>query len=134
MPTLSQRQQLVTIDGIDGYWAQRTGGEGETTVTRVYNGGDVDPEILPGPRTFTDLVVTRPYDRVRDGQYTAFLLAGLGVWTTSISVTATDENLIPQGGPDIYTGKLTHVKLPEANASSGAASEIALTFAIVTVV
>jgi hypothetical protein len=130
MPTQSQRQSLVTVDGIDGYWAQRTGGEGETAITRVYNGGDKMAELLSGPTTYTDLVVTRPYDRVRDGQYKAFLLAGQGSWMTTIAEVDTDSNLIPQATGVSWLGKLTHVKFPETNSGSGAAAEIALTFAV----
>ena len=130
MPTQSQRQSLVTVDGIDGYWAQRTGGEGDTPFTKVYNGGDLNPELLAGPTTYTDVVLTRPYDRVRDGQYKAFLLAAQGSWQTTIAEVDTDANLIPQATGVSWVGKLSHVKWPETNSSSGAAAEIALTFAI----
>jgi hypothetical protein len=132
---VAQRQFLVEAIGTGipgGFWATRTGGEANADATYVWDGGNTVPDVLAGPRTFTNLVLSRPYDPTRDGPFVGGLRAGTGRLTAAITEQVTDGDLVPQGGKGQWNGLLTHVKTPELNAASNDAATIELTFMVAT--
>lgn len=130
MPISAARQFLIRVSGIDGYFAKRTGAETTADATREFDGGSLTPEVLTGPATTGDLVVRRPYKPERDADVLRRVRPLVGRWRTSISATPTDRDLVAVGKPTVWTGILTGVNDPEADAGSGDAAEIELTFAV----
>jgi hypothetical protein len=126
----AKRQFLVRIDGVDGYWASRTGGRKDVATTKVFDGGSRIADILTANPLVDDLTLTRPFDRDRDGPLVHRLLPLAGVWDTMIYETPTDENLVPSGDPLVYNVRLVGVHPPEPDAGGGAtAAEFVLLFA-----
>jgi hypothetical protein len=134
VPIAAQRQFLVKVSGVDGYFAQKSGGNAGADVTRVFNGGSLVPEVLAAPAQVEDVTVSRPYDPGRDAGVIARLAPLVSRWRTTISVTPTDADLVPVAAPSVFANALlTNVAHPEADAGSGDAGTFALTFAVPTV-
>lgn len=130
MPKSAARQFLVSVAGIDGFFATKQGGETSSEASKVHDGGNLNPEVLTAPAQIDDLTVGRPYDPTRDGPVAARLRRIVGRWATSITVTPTDRDLVPVGAAVTYRGVLTRIREPEVNAESGDPSRIELVFAI----
>lgn len=129
----AQRQFLVGVEGVTGYFATKTGGETSADTTDVYDGGSPTPEKLAAPATTANVTVSRPWDPERDGPVVARLASQVGRWRTTVSVQPTDADLIPVGSPTVYANALlVRVQDPEADAASGDAATIELEFAIET--
>jgi hypothetical protein len=128
----AKRQFLVKVDGIDGYWAEKSGAEIKSDTNKVYDGGSLVPDVIAAPAEIDDVVVTRPYDPDRDQAVINLLKRRVGQWTTTISVTPTEADLTVASAPgDTYPNALlTGVSPPESDASSGDAAEIELTFSV----
>jgi hypothetical protein len=128
----AKRQFLVKVDGIDGYWAGKTGAEIKSDTNKVYDGGSLVPDVISAPAEVDDVVVTRPYDPDRDQAVINLLKRKVGQWTTTVSVTPTEADLTVSSTPgDTYPNALLiSVNPPEADASSGDSAEIELTFAV----
>jgi hypothetical protein len=127
----SARQFLVKVDGVEGYWATKSGGNVTAESQKVYDGGSLKPDIITNPPTAEDVTVTRPYDTARDPDILTALLQLVGSWETTVSVTPTDANLVAVGSPRVYPGaRLIGVQDPEVDASSGDPSVCGLVFAI----
>lgn len=128
----AKRQFLVKVDGIDGYWAGKTGAEIKSDTNKVYDGGSLIPDVIAAPAEIDDLVVTRPYDPDRDQSVINQLKRLVGQWTTTVSVTPTEADLTASSAPgDTYPNALlTGISPPEADASSGDSAEIELTFSV----
>lgn len=130
MAKSAQRQFLVSVSGITGLWATKTGGDPTSSVTKVWDGGADSPDILSSPADFDDLTVTRPYDVSRDGPVAASLKPQVGRFTATISVQPTDANLVKTSAAEKFTGLLTKLTSPAPDASASGAATISLTFAI----
>lgn len=127
----SARQFLVKVEGVDGFWSQKTGGNVSADNTKVYDGGSLKPDIITNPPTAEDISVNRPYDVDRDDDVVRQLLQLVGSWTTTVSVTPTDADLVATAQPRVYSNAvLTGVTEPEVDASSGDAAMVGLTFAV----
>ncbi len=132
-PTSSQRQNLVSVDQIPGFWAEATGREVEADVSDAWNGGELEPEKLASPPTTGNIVLRRPYKPRRDGSIVRQLTAGrrVGSWRTTVSIQDTDAELNPIGQPWVYAGALlTAVRPPDFDASSGDPQVIDMEFAV----
>lgn len=130
MPISAARQFLIRVSGIDGYFSTRTGGEMTSDASREFDGGSLTPEVLTGPATPGDLTVGRPYKPERDAELLRRLRPLVGRWRTSVASTPTDRDLVAVGSPTVWQGVLIGVNDPEADAGSGDAVRIELTFAI----
>lgn len=131
MPKSSARQFLVKVDGIDGFWSTKSGGNVTADNTKVYDGGSLKPDIITNPPTAEDLSLTRPYDADRDDEVVRSLIQLVGSWDTTVSVTPTDADLVAIAPPRVYSNaRLTGVTEPEVDSSSGDAAMIGLTFAV----
>lgn len=128
----AKRQFLVKVDGIDGYWAQKTGAEIKSNSNKVYDGGSLVAEVIAAPAVVDDVVVARPYDPLRDQSVINQLKQRVGQWVTTVSISPTEADLtIANVAGDTYPNALlTAIKPPEADASSGDAAELELTFTV----
>lgn len=128
----AKRQFLVKVDGIDGYWAKKTGAEIKSSTNKVYDGGSLVPDVIAAPAEVDDVVVTRPFDPDRDQVMVNQLKKRVGQWVTTVSVSPTEADLtVAKVAGDIYPNALlTSINPPEADASSGDSAEIELTFSV----
>mgnify|MGYP000123693160 CR=1 FL=1 len=131
----AQRQFLIKVAGIDGYFATKSGGDISSDTNKVYDGGSDTPDVLAGPAEADNITVSRSFDLQRDAPVLARLRQLVGRWTTTVSVTPTDRDLIAVGAPQVYPDALlVGLTEPETDASSGDAAEFELEFAIGTYV
>lgn len=128
----AQRQFVVTVDGIDTPFAQKSGAEVTSDATKVYDGGSVTPDVIAAPPEVGDLTLTRPYDPLRDQELLTTLITRVGQWRTTVSVQPTEGDMrAARVKPRVYPGALLiGVREPEVDASSGDAADYELTFAV----
>ena len=127
----AQRQFLVKVAGIEGYFASKSGGDISADTNKVYDGGADTPDVLAGPAEADNITVTRPYDLQRDDPVLRNLRKRVGRWTTTVSITPTDRDLIAIGTPQVYPeALLVGITEPETDASSGDSAEFELEFAV----
>lgn len=126
----AKRQFLVRVAGVDGYFATRTGGRKTAAITKAFDGGARDPDLLSAPALVDDVTITRPYDTDRDGPLELRLLPLVGAWETTLHVTPTDGNLVPLGPTKTFQGRLSAVAGPESDAGSGDSGTLELVFSI----
>jgi hypothetical protein len=131
MPKAAARQFLVKVQGIDGYFSRKTGGNISSSSTRVYDGGSTRADIMTGPAEAGDITVGRGWDPERDSDTIATLRQMVGTWTTTLSVTPTDRDLVVVGEPTVYPDAvLVGLNEPEHDAGSGDAAMMELVFAV----
>ncbi len=128
MGKTSQRSFLVKVAGVDGYYATKDGGESTAEVGKVWDGGELKPDLLGGPNDVQELTVGRPYDPVRDQPVIDRLEPLVGRWRTTVSVQPTDADLVPVGKPSVYDAMLSSVNPPEVDAASSDPSTYELVF------
>lgn len=127
----AQRQFLVRVSGINDYFSTKTGGGLTADASREFDGGSLVPEVLAGPAIPGDLTIGRPWKPERDADVLARLTPLVGRWRTSIRVQPTDRDLVAVGKARDYSSVLLiGINDPEANASSGDAARLELTFAV----
>lgn len=128
----AQRQFLVTVDGITGPFAQKSGGEVTADATKVWDGGATRPDVIAAPAETGDVTVTRPYDPDRDQEILNNLLSRVGQWRTTISMQPLEGDMrTARVKPRVYADALlVGVREPESDASSGDAADYELTFAV----
>lgn len=125
----AQREHLTSVDGIDGYWAQKSGGDIESEPTKVHDGGKLRPDSITNPSEFGQITLQRPYKRVRDREMLAALRPQVGRYRASITVQDTRDRLEPDGEPVVYPDALlVGITEPERDASSGEPQMVELTF------
>ena len=130
----AQRQFLVKVSTIDGYFAQKTGAETTADVTDVWDGGKLTPEKLAGPANTGDLTVSRPYDPDRDQPVISRLRSRVGRWRTTVTVQPTDADLVARGRPTTYANVLlVGLTEPDVDAGSGDPATLELVFAVESV-
>lgn len=134
MPKAAQRQFLIKVSEVDGYFATKAGGDTTSDATDVYDGGSLTPEKLASPPTTDDITIGRPFDPIRDRPVLRRLRPLVGRWRTTVSVQDTDANLVSLGAPTVYANALLiGVTEPEGDASSGDAAMFELAFAVESV-
>lgn len=127
----AQRQFLVKVAGIEGFFASKSGGDISADTNKVYDGGSDSPDVLAGPAEADNITVGRSYDFNRDDPILRQLRKAVGRWTTTVSVTPTDRDLVAVGQPQVYPDALlVGLTEPETDASSGDAASFELEFAI----
>lgn len=131
MPKGAQRQFLVSVAGIDGFFATKSGGNVSADVSRVWDGGQDRPELLPAPAEADNLTVGRPYDPDRDGPLLNSLRIQVGRFVTTVTVQPTDRDLAPVGDPQVFPlALLSSVNEPDTDAASGDVATLELEFTI----
>lgn len=127
----AQRQFLVSVSGIPGYFMTKSGGNISADTNKVYDGGSLVPDVLAGPAEADNITVSRGYDPVRDGALLTRLRQMVGRYSATITVTPTDRDMVAVGEPTVYPNALlVGLTEPESDASSGDASTYELEWAI----
>ncbi len=127
----TKRQFLVAVEGIDGYWAMKSGGETTSATKKVYDGGTLRPDTLAEPGLTGDVSISRPFRVSRDQPLLDRLTPLVGRWRTTVSTQPTDADLVPIGRPTVYADSLlSGVTPPDVDASSGEEARIELTFGV----
>lgn len=130
----SQRHFLVKVAGIDGYFTSKSGGESTAASSKVYDGGQVTPEVVTGPIEVGDITCGKNYDPLVDGPILQALRPQVGSYTTTVSVTPTDRNMVPVSRPTTYSNAvLTGLTEPDADAGSSDSAGYELTFTVPSV-
>jgi len=131
MAKSSQRQFLVKVSGIDGYFMTKSGGNISADTTKVYDGGEEVPDVLASPPEADNVTCSRGYDYNRDGALLRSLRRQVGRFSATVSVTPTDRDLIASGDPTVYPkALLVGLTEPDVDASSGDVSTFELEFAV----
>jgi len=126
----SQRQFLVTIDGIGEFFATLSGGEVTADVGDSYDGGKKRPDKVAGNAVTANLVCGRPYKITRDQPIIDRLEKQVGSFTTTITRQPADADFTPVGKPTVYPDcLLVRVTPPEMDASSSDAASYELEWA-----
>lgn len=130
-PVASQRQMLVKVSNIAGYWASKSGGEVSADTSKAWDGGSLRPEVLSAPAEHGNITVSRPYRPAVHANLRKTLAARVGRWRTTLSVQDTDADLHRIGRPVTYPNALlVRVTAPEHDAASGDAATWELEFAV----
>lgn len=131
MSKMAQRQSLVTIEGISGRWATKTGGDISADTSPVWDGGEDTPEHLSSPAQADNVVLSRPFDDARDLPEIASLRRQVGKLRTTINEQHTNGDGYPIEDPTTYANALL-VRLgePAYDAASGDPKVIELEWAI----
>lgn len=131
MTKSAQRQFLVKVSGIDGYFMTKSGGNISADTNKVYDGGSLVPDVLAGPAEAENVTVSRGFDTQRDNPIIARLRQQVGRLRATVSVTPTDADLVAQGSPTVYPeALLVGLTEPEADASGSDSSVFELEWAI----
>lgn len=131
MPKSAQRQFLVKVGGIEGYWMTKSGGNISADTNKVYDGGAIAPDVLAGPAEADNVTVSRAYDLNRDAPILKKIRNQVGRYKTTISITPTDADLIAIADPQVYPDAiLVGITEPETDSASGDAATYELEFAI----
>lgn len=125
---VSQRQFLVSIQGMQGYWAARSSGGLQAATTKEFDGGSKVPYVLTAPPLVEDLTVSRPFVPGRDDNLLTNLLTQVGSLQTTISQVPTDPNFAVNGGGVTWTGILSTVTPPDMNSNSNDGAMLTLVF------
>ena len=134
MSKSSQRQFLVKVGDIPGYFMTKSGGKISSDVSKAYDGGDPDPDLIAAPPNVDNLTVSRVFDPTRDGQLLRNLRQQVGVFETTITVTPTDRDYVAVDEPTVYhPALLVGLTDSDTDASSGDPATYELEFAIGTV-
>lgn len=135
MTKMAQRQSIVTIEGIPGNWATRTGGNVSADTTPVWDGGADRPDILASPASADNVTVSRPVDDQRDLAQLKRLKQQVGKLRSTITEQPTDGDLFPIGEPDVFPDALlVNYNVPSYDAASGDPKVIELVWAVSTFV
>lgn len=131
MAKSAQRQFLVSVSGIPGYFMTKGGGNITSDTNKVYDGGSTVPDVLAGPAEADNITVSRGYDPTRDAALLTRLRQRVGRFEATISVTPTNRDMVAISKPTVYPkALLVGLTEPESDASSGEAATYELEFAI----
>lgn len=112
------------------YFAQVSGGEIQSTVERVYDGGATFPDVLPSPIEIGDLQCTRHFDPESDGPLAKRYRPLVGKSRFDVTVFTLNDDLKVNGSERVYPNALlTGMTEPDGDSASGAPATFTLTFA-----
>ena len=128
----SARQQLVEVAGIPGYMSQKQGGDVEAESSKVWDRGNLRPDVLSSPSETGNVTVSKPYRPAVHAPILRQLAKMVGRYRTTVSVYDTDPDLGPVGSPrETYANALlVGLKWPEHDAGSSDAGMFELEFAV----
>jgi hypothetical protein len=109
-----------------GTWDKKTGGDLDSTDTVYRPGGMAPPVSLGGPKTSTNITVSRLYRLNRDHQHMARLYRAVGVGRMTVSQQPLDIEGNVFGQPIVWSGRLKTVKTPAVDSEAGGAALIEL--------
>jgi hypothetical protein len=127
----SKRMFLVKVGGLEGTWQKKTGGNQSSDVTKVYDGGAPDPDLITSPSQSDNVTVTRTYQNSRDASILSSLRQQVGRYIDTLSVTATDADFNAVSEPIVYSNAvLVGINEPEPDSGSGDPADFDLVFAV----
>lgn len=127
----AQSHSLVSVRGIPGYWATKTGGEVSAAVTMVWDGGANSPEPLAGSAVTGNVILTRPYRVAVAVPILKRYRPLTGAWETTLTDQPTDALKVPLGDADIYPGALlVRVAGVDIDVKSGEPKNLEMEFAV----
>lgn len=130
MSKSTNKQFLVKVQGIEGYFASFSGGRVASDARKVYDGGSLVPDVLSAPAQVENFTVSRHYDYQRDGDLVRVLKTQVGIATYTVSKTPTNASLVPVGPPETYVNcRLVGVNQSDVNSESGDPAMYELEFA-----
>jgi hypothetical protein len=122
-----QVQDLSTGKMMDlGVWDKQSGGDLDSSDT-VYRPGGLAPQVsLGGPKTTSNVTVSRLYRLERDHANVGKLLAGVGLADMTVSKQPLDIEGNVFGKPIVWQGRLKTVKTPPVDSETSSAALIEL--------
>lgn len=127
----AQRQFLVKVHGIPGYFMTKSGGQISADTNKVYDGGELRPEVMAGPAEAANVTVTRGYDYERDHEIIKTLKRQVGEVEMDITITPTRRDMSAYtDGTNYPAALLVGLTEPDVDASSGDPGIFELEFAI----
>ena len=126
----SQRQFLVRFDGIDGLFATAEGSGKTSDVSREFDGGAVDGEVMTGPAIPKNLRVSRGFRPVRDSAVLARADRECGTWRTMATIQPTDRDLVPRGRARRAAVVLVDYDAPAVDVNSGETARLNMDWAV----
>lgn len=127
----SQSAFLITVAGVPGTFARKSGGNPTGSVTKDRDGGATKPDVMPGVVDYSDVTVSRTYRSARDSALAKKLLQQVLQFTTTIrSQDLTPSKVVIPGTAITYTGLLTGVSTPDSDANGNGPADFSLTFSI----
>jgi hypothetical protein len=109
-----------------GTWDKMTGGDLDSTDTQ-YRPGGMAPQIsLGGPKTTTNVTVSRLYRLNRDHVPLNKLLAAVGMGKMTVAKQPMDIEGNTFGTPIVWSGRLKAVKTPPVDSEASSAALIEL--------
>lgn len=130
MAFISQRQFLVTVDGVEGVFMTKSGGGVASDSTKIYDGGKKIPEIITSTPEIENITVGRSYKSGRDDVVLRTLREKVGRFVTTISVQETDADFVAVGKPVVYAeAVLVGITEPDYDSGSGDPAMLELEFA-----
>lgn len=126
----AERQFLVSVEGVPGYFARHEGRETAADTSREFDGGSLDPEVMAGPATPGNITISRPWRPSRDAEIARELERVCGRSWRTVTIQPTDPDLVKVGRPFISQALLVRVRFPNSDANSGTAARLELEFAV----
>lgn len=115
----------VTVDGVDwGVWDMLSGGAVDSDELK-YKPGGMAPEIsLGGSVSVDNITLSRLYTLDEVQQRHKQLIRGVGKAQVKVGKQSLTLDRVPTGEPDVYTGILKTVTLPDADSTSNDAAQL----------
>ena len=111
-------------------WSSKTGGGSNSENTQIFEGGKRVPTNIGGPTTVEQVVLTKPYDPIRDRD----ILSWVAAWDRGIReeltliVQPTNSAGVPAGKRQMLKGcAKINFKLPDIERGSSEAAMLELT-------
>lgn len=128
-----QRDYLVKVSGVDGYFQTITGGRKASDVTHDFDGGSRDPEVLTSPAVVENIVVGRTYKPERDAAFVKRVRDRVGITPKTITVFDVDADKQIIGVNRQYDGIIVGFNEAAVDANSGDRSRFEIEFAVTRV-
>lgn len=97
---------LVRVASWPGYAVGRTGGDTTATINKVYDGGEMLPDLVPGRRQTANLVLSYNWTPEDSSAMAAQYEPQVGRFTDDLSIQPCDADLSPTGVAKHYPGAL----------------------------
>lgn len=125
------RTRYAVVGATDlGGFETRSGGQMESESAKFRPAGSRTQENIATMPTFTDLTVSRVFDRTRDQPLLAFLDAAAGVTSMTVTEYLLDTNRVPWQRLYTWSGTLRGVSVGDSEADSTDPGRLELTMSV----
>lgn len=126
----AQRDYLITVSGVPGYFQTITGGSKTSETTMDFDGGSKEPEVLTAPAVIENVTVGRTYKPERDAEFVKRVRDRVGITPKTITVHDVDADKQVIGINRQYDGIIVGFTEPAADVNAGDRSRFEITFAV----